>query len=246
MVVSGRIDSIGRISGIVRYPVKSMAGESVPRARLTEVGLEHDRLYAFESSGAPAGMLRVTGRERRELLRYSARVQENGEVEVLTPSGQRLPVESAELLDRLQSQAKTGSVFSLMRAETPQTDVRPLSLLSVQTVDGLAEELGQRLDARRFRSNLLLDLAAGAFGERCAGGQGSVGGRNRSACGAGTGSAVPVHHVRSGRAHRRGAALWADEAARSSAPGAGRGVRVRGGAGPGGGWGRRANARLQR
>lgn len=154
---------IGRISAIVRYPVKSMAGESLGRARLTSDGLEQDRLFAFESSGAPAGMLRVTGQERRDLLRYKARVLAHGRVEVLTPAGERLPVESAELLRLLQGPAATGSVLSLTRANTPQTDVRPLSLLSIQTVDRLAEELGQALDMRRFRANLLLDLTGGAF-----------------------------------------------------------------------------------
>ena len=154
---------IGRIAAIVRYPVKSMAGESLGRARLTSDGLEQDRLYAFESSGAPAGMLRVTGQERRDLLRYKAQVLADGRVEVLTPAGERLPVESAELLRLLQGPAATGSVLSLTRANTPQTDVRPLSLLSIQTVDRLAEELGQALDMRRFRANLLLDLTGGAF-----------------------------------------------------------------------------------
>lgn len=154
--------SIGRIAAIVRYPVKSMAGETLRQARLTLDGLEEDRLYAFESSGAPAGMLRVTGQERRDLLRYGARVRADGEVEVRAPSGQRLPVESADLLEQL-SRTAAGSVFSLTRADTPQTDVRPLSLISMQTVERLAEELGQQLQERRFRANLLLDLSGGAF-----------------------------------------------------------------------------------
>ncbi len=153
------------IASICRYPVKSMAGESLRQVCLTADGLERDRLYAFESSGAPAGMLRVTGRERRELLRYSAQIDENGEVEVRDPAGQKWPVGSAELLQLLQGQAAAGSVFRLTRAKTPQTDVRPLSLISAQTVERLAEEFGQALDARRFRANLLLDLPGGAFSE---------------------------------------------------------------------------------
>ena len=42
----------------------------------------------------------------------------------------------------------------------PQTDVRPLSLISVQTVRQLSTEMGQVLDPRRFRANLYLDLPA--------------------------------------------------------------------------------------
>jgi uncharacterized protein YcbX len=56
---------IASIQSIHRYLVKSMVGEAVERCYLTEAGLHGDRLYAFESSGAPAGMLRLTGRERR-------------------------------------------------------------------------------------------------------------------------------------------------------------------------------------
>ena len=76
-----------------------------------------------------------------------------------------MSVESDELLRLLQRRAGAGSIVRLTRAETPQTDVRPLSLLSVQTVARLGEELGQELDARRFRANLLLDLPGGAFAE---------------------------------------------------------------------------------
>ena len=157
---------LGTIVEIVRYPVKSMAGESVECAWLTADGLEHDRLYAFESTGAPAGMLRATGRERRLLLRYGARVLPEGEgVAVSGPLGHSWPVESAALLTALQGHAEAGSVWRLTRAETPQTDVRPLSLLSVQTVDRLGEEVGQALAARRFRANLRMDVRGGAFAE---------------------------------------------------------------------------------
>ena len=60
------MNQVGKVASIHRYPVKSMAGEVVERSWLTESGLHGDRLYAFESSGAPAGMLRLTGRERRD------------------------------------------------------------------------------------------------------------------------------------------------------------------------------------
>ena len=39
--------AIGHIASIVRYPVKSMGGESLNHASLTLAELEGDRLYAF-------------------------------------------------------------------------------------------------------------------------------------------------------------------------------------------------------
>lgn len=41
--------------------------------------------------------------------------------------------------------------------------IRPLSLISLQTVQQLFEELGELLDPRRFRTNLHLDLTDGPF-----------------------------------------------------------------------------------
>ncbi len=148
--------SIGHIAAIHRYPVKSMAGEQLPQALLTPHGLAHDRLYAFESPEAPSGMLRVSGPQRRNLLRYHARLTDEDEVRVLTPTGEDLAIEDPTLL---------GSGFTLTHQPTPQTDVRPLALISVQTIQQLAQEIAEPLDPRRFRANLYLDLPAGPFAE---------------------------------------------------------------------------------
>jgi uncharacterized protein len=156
---------IGHIASIVRYPVKSMAGEILQSAFLTESGLAHDRLYAFESSGAPPGMLRLTGRERREMLRYEPVLLPDYTVDVRTPTGQLFRIDSQSLLVYRQSHIPDVSSLSLTLAATPQTDVRPLSLISLQTVQRLSQELGERLDLRRFRANLYLDLPAGPFTE---------------------------------------------------------------------------------
>jgi uncharacterized protein YcbX len=156
---------IGYVDSITRYPVKSMAGECLQDATLTPHGLEFDRLYAFESSAAPPGMLRLRGAERRRMLGYRAHAQADGVVEILTPDGQRLPAESPELLARLQEDADHGSLLSLTRAPTPQTDVRPISLVSTQTIEAISATFGARLDVRRFRANLVLNLGTGAFSE---------------------------------------------------------------------------------
>lgn len=133
-----------------------MAGEQIEQASLTPHGLAHDRLYAFESAEAPAGMLRVTGAQRRELLRYGARLDPSGKVRVLTPQGRDVPVDGPGL---------PGPAFTLTHQPTPQTDVRPLSLISLETIAELSRELGQRLDPRRFRANFYLTLPAGPFAE---------------------------------------------------------------------------------
>ncbi len=154
---------IAKISTLYRYPVKSMAGEQVQALLLTSRGVADDRLFAFESIGAPAGMLRLTGQERRHMLRYRPHLLPSGEVEVLTPTGELLPVDSRELLSHLQTHIPGASAISLTHATTPQTDVRPLSLISLATIASLERALagepeGSHLDPRRFRANFYIDF----------------------------------------------------------------------------------------
>ncbi len=162
---------LGQVVSISRYPVKSMSGEVLARAYLAPYGLEHDRLYAFESSSAPPGMLRLTARERRQMLLYRPHIRSDEGVEVLTPDGERHPVDSAALLHYLQAHLLDAGSLSLTKSLAPQTDVRPLSLLSQPTVTELSEEFGMPLGDRRFRPNLLINLAGGAFAEDALAGQ---------------------------------------------------------------------------
>ena len=156
---------LGQVVSIVRYPVKSMSGEELARAYLAAYGLERDRLYGFESTSAPVGMLRLTARERRQMLAYQPRVCADGGVEVLTPGGERHAIDSAGLLEQLQAKIADAGRLSLVQSATPQTDVRPLSLVSRPTVEALSTEFGAGLGERRFRANLLVTLGGGAFAE---------------------------------------------------------------------------------
>lgn len=149
---------LNSIAQIWRYPVKSMHGESVLEAQLTVHGLQHDRHYAFESAGAPLGMLRLTGHGRSQILRFHARTGPEGSTVVTSPAGQRWSVDDPALRENLQTTFSDGHLLQLTQEDTPQTDCRPLSLISYQTIDLLSTELGLTLDPRRFRANLYLDL----------------------------------------------------------------------------------------
>jgi uncharacterized protein YcbX len=151
-------EPLARIAKIWRFPVKSMAGESLAECELTLRGVAGDRLYAFESSGAPPGMLRVSGAERRELLRCQASIAQ-GATTVRLPGGTALPVSSPELITDLGALLPGGHRLHLSHASEPQTDCRPLALISLQTIAALSDEVGIALDPRRFRANLVLDFA---------------------------------------------------------------------------------------
>ena len=150
---------IARVAALWRYPVKSMHGQPLASAALTPHGLAGDRRYAFESSGAPPGMLRLTGRGRGEILRFRAETNPAGETAVLAPDGHLYGIEEAALRDHLTLVFNDTHALTLTESPTPQTDCRPLSFISLETVRHLSEQLGQTIDPRRFRANLYLESA---------------------------------------------------------------------------------------
>ena len=73
-----------RVLELWRYPVKSLLGEQVDSASLTADGVEGDRRYAIYDAETGLGL---TGRRVPELLFASARLQDDGSVEITTPDG---------------------------------------------------------------------------------------------------------------------------------------------------------------
>jgi hypothetical protein len=76
-----------------------------------------------------------------------------------------LSVDDAGLLRELGALAGEAHSVSLLRSERGMADCRPISLLSLQTVAQLGDEVGAALDKRRFRANVYLYLTAGGFAE---------------------------------------------------------------------------------
>jgi uncharacterized protein YcbX len=185
---------VGRVESLWRYPVKSMRGEELQEAFAGFPGVYGDRVYAFRSSAARKGFPYFTGREQPQMVRYRAAYRygermvmppnlaeaealgpgvtplyaDQGDlmVDVETPSGDVLAVDDPQLIDRLREGARDGLELSLLRSERALTDCRPISLISIQTVRQLAQEMGVEVDKRRFRANIYVDLEVGAgFGE---------------------------------------------------------------------------------
>ena len=149
---------IGTIAELWRYPVKSMRGERLDQAVLEPAGVAGDRRFALASTAAPLGKPLLSSRERSAMLLYAPRLEP--QPEVTTPTGATLPLPSAELLAALQTAlaGHGGSLSLLASPEQPLTDVRPVSLVSRATLQGLSREHGRPVAAQRFRSNLILAL----------------------------------------------------------------------------------------
>lgn len=152
---------VGRVAGIWRYPVKSMAAESLVEAEVSWHGLAGDRRWAYvREEAAVSGFPWLTLRERADLNAFVPSFLEparpdRSPVVVRTPAGRCLdvadPALAAELGDGLRAIRQDRGIF----------DTFPLSLITAQSIAALAPVVGEPLDVRRFRPNVLVEAADG-------------------------------------------------------------------------------------
>jgi uncharacterized protein YcbX len=181
------MECIGTLETVCRYPVKSMAGEELGEAFVGFAGMMGDRAYAFVRATAPKGFPWHTGREQEDLVLYHPSYREAAAatlpvdvedsfgmapganpifpgaeafaVEVTTPGGRTLPVSSPDL--RAELEDWTGQPVTLRFSERSLYDCRPVSVFGNASVEALGEELGMKIDRRRFRANFYTDWSDG-------------------------------------------------------------------------------------
>ena len=155
---------VGVIRAVARYPVKSMRGEACASLPLTLQGFEEDRRFAFVQAESRSAFPWLTAREMPELLRWQTSVEKPGKadvaVTVTTPAGERWPVASNEVQQAIEK--RFGKPVFLSRDYRGSFDVANVSLISEQTVQGIAEESQTEANPWRFRPNLLVNLEFGA------------------------------------------------------------------------------------
>lgn len=133
-----------RVAQLWRYPVKSMRGEQLDQAALTENGVDGDRVaHVFGTRGV------ITARTRSRLLGLSG---------TLDPEGVPL-VEGRSWDDSATTElvrAVAGTQAQIARYDGPERfDVLPLLIAT----DGAISEFGQ--DTRRLRPNIVLSGVPG-------------------------------------------------------------------------------------
>jgi hypothetical protein len=153
---------VGRVAGLWRYPVKSMAAEVLEEVEVSWHGLAGDRRWAFVRDGIPrSGFPWMTIRERSDMGRYRpsfldpARPDDSRTV-VRTPGGAELEVVDPALA------AELGDGVRVIKQDRGVFDAMPLSLVSTATLAALGELAGLELDAQRFRPNLLVEAVDAA------------------------------------------------------------------------------------
>jgi uncharacterized protein len=156
---------VGRVAGLWRYPVKSMAGEELDSVEVSWHGLAGDRRWAFIRDGqVRSGFPWLTIRERPELAHYRPHFAEPDRPNasptlVRTPCGAELDVADPVLA------AELGPGVRVIKQNRGVFDTMPLSLLTTQTLSSLGRLVGADLAALRFRPNLLVESCGGDFPE---------------------------------------------------------------------------------
>jgi len=159
---------IGVVEALYRYPVKSMAGESLDVADLGWHGLEGDRRLAFRRLDDRSGFPWLTASKLPELIRFAPlrRGAAAGDLptHVRTPKGQELAVFGQELAQLVGQHH--GSPVEMTHLNRGIFDEASTSVITSATVSEVARLAAQRPDVRRFRPNILIaSLRSGPFEE---------------------------------------------------------------------------------
>lgn len=154
---------VGRVVGLWRYPVKSMAAEPLTEVDVSWHGFSGDRRWAFIRDGVThSGFPWLTLRERRDLNHYRPSFVDPTQPDksatiVRTPAGVDYDVSDPALAAEICPQGAR-----VIRQDRGVFDTFPLSLITTQTVARLGEMVGVELDVRRFRPNIVIESAEDA------------------------------------------------------------------------------------
>jgi uncharacterized protein len=148
---------VGTVREIRRFPVKSILGESLSSISIDKRGLFGDRLWAIKNRSGKFGSGKTTRRfqQMNGLFNYKARYE--GTALVLTmPDGTDYRCGDAAVNEALTKQL--GFQVTLAKEESiSHFDEGPISLITTSSLRILSQELGEPVDPRRFRANLLID-----------------------------------------------------------------------------------------
>ncbi|MCC0057741.1 MAG: MOSC domain-containing protein [Hyphomicrobiaceae bacterium] len=160
-----------------------MRGEEIPHVYTGFAGLMGDRIYGVIAEDGDPAFPWHTGRDQEEFVLYEARYTSGDDllvpknidafeglapgikpiypddeafaVNVKTPDGKIVGIESREFLDDLQK--TTDRSLRVHMTQQGQHDCRPVSIFSLSALAALSEETGMKIDKRRFRANFYVE-----------------------------------------------------------------------------------------
>ncbi|MEJ8547925.1 MOSC domain-containing protein [Brevibacillus borstelensis] len=157
--------SLGKISAIHRYPVKSFRGESLQEAAVSRFGLYGDRSRAFLDE--KSSVRHLTAKHVPKLLEYQAVCISEGDetsfpgVRVTAPDGRVYAWTDEELhteMEQLSGRPLTPVTFT-PQDELMGVDQAQLLIVTDASVRALEQMWGKSVDYLRFRPNIVLEQA---------------------------------------------------------------------------------------
>lgn len=156
-------ECIGKVKEINRFPVKSILGESLSSAPVDSRGIVGDRLWAIKNENGKFGSGKTTRRfqQMESLFNFKARYE--GDTPLLTmPDGTEYRGDQ-EGVNKALSEL-LGFPITLAKEEfISHFDEGPISIITTSALKMLSKDLGEIVDPRRFRANILIDTEATGY-----------------------------------------------------------------------------------
>lgn len=147
---------VGIVADLWRFPVKSFGGERTRRTFVGPFGPIGDRRYAVTTPGGEP----LSARRLIALLRYSAHYRDRDHIDapsVTTPDGRVYDVDDPDLSSEIG--ALMDRDVELTRTPQAFHDAAPVHIVGLQAVAAIGALLGNDLDVRRFRPNIVAELS---------------------------------------------------------------------------------------
>ncbi|MGA5689990.1 MOSC domain-containing protein [Cytobacillus pseudoceanisediminis] len=156
-------ERIGRVQEINRFPVKSVLGESLSSAPVDSRGILGDRLWAIKNEDGKFGSGKTTRRfqQMEGLFNFNAKYERDTPL-ITMPDGteyrgnqERVNKALSELLGFPVTLAKEESISHF--------DEGPISIITTSALKMISKDLGEIVDSRRFRANLVIETEATGY-----------------------------------------------------------------------------------
>ncbi|MFP7296805.1 MOSC domain-containing protein [Neobacillus niacini] len=148
---------VGTVKEIRRFPGKSILGESLSSSSIDDRGLIGDRLWAIRNTNGKFGSGKTTRRFQQMDGLFHLKARYEGLIPIITmPDGKEYRGDGDTINEVLTQQL--GLEVTLAKEESiSHFDEGPVSIITTSALRVLSHEIGEPVDLRRFRANLLID-----------------------------------------------------------------------------------------
>lgn len=158
-------ERIGRVIVINRFPVKSILGESLSSAIVDQRGILGDRLWAIKNEHGKFGSSKTTRRfqQMEGLFNYKAKYEQDTLI-LTMPDGNEFRSDQDRVHEALSE--LLGIQVKLVKEESiSHFDEGPISIITTSGLKMLSQEIGEIVDPRRFRANMLFNTEGTGYHE---------------------------------------------------------------------------------